>query len=191
MITDDGRPPRRHRLGVVALLGAVIFTVLGTQSASAHNALVGTVPADGTTVATPPAAVVLTFNEPALATGTKVLVTGPDGSATEGDPKLVDTTVQQGLRPGLPAGNYSVEWRVTSADGHPINGAFTFTVTTGAAGSASSTPQTSGTAATQPVEIDGGTGGSSGRLWLLAIIPVGLAGVLGWRFSRRPGRHRG
>ena len=43
------------------------------------------------------------------------------------------TTVTQPLAGGLPAGAYTVEWRVTSADGHPLSGTFGFTVAQGAA----------------------------------------------------------
>lgn len=203
----------RGRLWAVAVVVAVLFTLLGTpQIAFAHNALVSTTPGDGKTVAEPPSSVVLTFNEPAIATGTKVLVTGPGGaSATVGDPKLVDNTVEQDLESQLPAGEYEVEWRVTSADGHPINGRFTFAVRTSTA-STSASPSTSPTAS--PSATPSGSAASSspgasatdqpsgvatpfasptdqpgtsrsGWWWLLAVVPVGLAAVLGYRFNRR------
>lgn len=185
-----------RRVWVVAVLVAVLFTLLGTpRPAEAHNALVGTTPTDGATVAEPPAAVVLTFNEPAIATGTKVLVTGPDGSAASGAPKLVDTTVQQELLPGLAAGEYTVEWRVTSADGHPVNGTFSFQVRSGASSTGASeagkstpaTPVPEHTDSASPSSAGAGdaSSGPSGWLWLLVLIPVALAAVLGWRFSRR------
>ncbi|GAA3710303.1 hypothetical protein GCM10022204_30880 [Microlunatus aurantiacus] len=206
------RDPGHGHLWAVAMVVAVLFTLVGTpQTASAHNALVSTTPGDGKTVAEPPSSVVLTFNEPAIATGTKVLVTGPDGaSATDGDPKLVDNTVEQDLESQLPAGEYEVEWRVTSADGHPINGRFTFTVRTGTETSASpsATPTTSSSASPSPSVASSSpvptatdlptnvatpvaspadqTGASrSGWWWLLAVVPVGLAAVLGYRFNRR------
>jgi methionine-rich copper-binding protein CopC len=202
---------RRIRL-VALLLVAAVFTVPGVpQQAWAHNALISSSPAGGTTVAKPPATVVLTFNEPAIATGTKVLVTGPDGSATRGDPDLVDTTVRQGLTADLPAGEYTVQWRVTSADGHPINGTFSFRVRAGTsaekstgtpsvkpAATPTATPSATPTAtpsatpsatpatptATPSTASQTGTGTSFGWLWLLAILALGLALVLGWRFSR-------
>ena len=209
------REPGQGRLWAVAMVVAVLFTLLGTpQTASAHNALVSTSPGDGKTVAEPPASIVLTFNEPAIKTGTKVLVTGPEGaSAVAGDPQLVDNTVEQELAPELPAGEYEVEWRVTSADGHPINGRFTFTVRRGTVPDASPTPSASGsptpsasasppaptatststpTASDQPTTVTSPStppsddpAPRSGWWWLLAVVPVGLAAVLGWRFSRR------
>jgi methionine-rich copper-binding protein CopC len=202
-MSDDSMLGQR-RLWVVALLAAVVFTVLGIpQTAWAHNALVSTSPGDGTTVAEPPESIVLTFNEPAIKTGTKVLVTGPDGAVAAGAPELIDNTVEQALQPELPAGEYTVAWRVTSADGHPINGEFSFRVrtgsvttrtpapTTGSTGSptpsqtasASDPPTTVATPSAQPVDQDPGP--RSGWWWLLAVVPIGLAAVLGWRFNRR------
>ena len=217
----------RRKLWIVALLAAVVFTVLGTpQAAWAHNALVSTSPGDGMTVVKPPSSIVLTFNEPAIKTGTKVLVTGPDGSVTAGDPQLVDTTVEQDLLPELSAGEYTVEWRVTSADGHPINGEFSFKVRTGSVGTSAPTPvptteatgspspvapsptaavsqtatvsQTAAVSQTAtvsdqptvatPAADPAGPAQSprSGWWWLLAVVPIGLAVALGWRFNRRP-----
>ena len=104
--------------------GLTLVSVAGP--ASAHDVLRSTSPRDGTHVERPPAEVVLTFDEPALAVGTEVLVTGPSGSVATGPPRLVDNEVRQSLAGG-PAGAYTVVWRVTSADGHPVSGTFGFT----------------------------------------------------------------
>jgi methionine-rich copper-binding protein CopC len=127
---------------VLALAGLVI----GASPASAHNVLKSTSPADGKKVARPPSSVVLTFDEPAIALGTKLVITGPEGPVQMGKPSLVDNTVTQDLQPGSPAGAYTVDWRVTSADGHPISGSFTFT----AEAAAASVPSTAPSLAPQP-----------------------------------------
>lgn len=112
-----------------AALGTASLTlaVVGAAPAAAHNRIVASDPAEGATVARTPSAVVLTFNEPAIAMGTRVSVTGPDGSVNRGVPQLVDATVQQPLAARATAGRYTVDWRVTSADGHPITGTLAFT----------------------------------------------------------------
>ena len=118
----------RTALGAAAVLvGAVLTLVVGATPAAAHNALTGTVPAASSSVGRTPAQVVLTFDQPAVAMGTQVLVTGPSGQVQAGAARLVDTTVTQDVQGGAPAGTYTVAWRVTSADGHPVSGAFTFT----------------------------------------------------------------
>lgn len=179
-----GRGTGGHRIWVTTVVAAMLFTLYGApQVAWAHNALLGTTPGDGAQVEVAPATVVLTFNEPAINTGTKVLVTGPDGLVTEGEPRLIDNTVQQDLKPGLPAGQYTVEWRVTSADGHPINGSFSFR--TKASSVPSGSPDPTATAVDPGTAEGGDADQGSGWMWWLGVIPIGLALVLGWRFSRR------
>ena len=137
------------RRGATLLLLATLLSGLTLVSvagpASAHDVLRSTNPKDGTHVETPPAEVVLTFDEPALALGTEVLVTGPSGSVATGPPRLVDNEVRQALAAG-PAGAYTVVWRVTSADGHPVSGTFGFTADQASA----STTATSAPTATPP-----------------------------------------
>lgn len=155
---------------------AIAGLVIGASPASAHNVLKSTSPADGKKVARTPSSVVLTFDEPAIAIGTKLVITGPQGPVQIGKPSLVDNTVTQDLQPGSPAGAYTVDWRVTSADGHPISGSFTFTAE--AAGGPSTTPSLApqpSPAATAPTAR-----GSSG-LWLVAaailVVASGLIAI--------------
>jgi len=132
----------------VVLLGLVT----GAATASAHDTLATTDPADGSTVAVAPAAVTLVFNEPAQALGSQVRVTGPDGSVVStGDVVLNGASVSERLVDSRPAGTYTVAWRITSTDGHPISGSFTFTAT-GAAGPATTaaSPAPTSTAAAAP-----------------------------------------
>ena len=99
-----------------------------------------------------PDRVVLTFDQPALALGTELRVTGPGGDVSDGSPQLVDDDVTQPLRAGAPPGPYTVTWRVTSADGHPITGRFAFTARSGSAGpdTAATTRPASPAATTAP-----------------------------------------
>ncbi|MGH9000110.1 MAG: copper resistance protein CopC, partial [Acidimicrobiia bacterium] len=124
---------------LVGLVVAVVVVVaLPAPPASAHAALVETVPAAETAVDEAPDAIVLRFNE-AVSTslgGVKVFAAGGDDvdvgkPTTSGD----GTTVTASL-PALDDGAYAVSWRVVSADAHPIKGAFTFVVGDGAGGAA-------------------------------------------------------
>ena len=136
-----------HVRRVLVALAAAVVVVLGAGPAAAHDEIVGTAPANGATVDVAPDRVVLTFAEPAIALGTQVVVTGPDGAvASQGDVMLEGTTVAQPLVASRPAGTYHVDWRVTSADGHPVTGTFMFTAT-------NSTP----VAATQPATTEPAT----------------------------------
>ena len=108
------------------LVGAVALLLLAAGPATAHNTLVSSKPAEQETMAATPGSVVLTFTEPVLGMGARVVVTGPGGEVQQGPPRMVDTTVTQDLRGDAAAGSYTVDWRVTSADGHPISGRYTF-----------------------------------------------------------------
>ena len=137
-------PCRRWSLGsrgwrvVLVLVGAVAALVLANGQAAAHTELVSTTPADQQAVSRTPAVVVLTFDESLLAMGSQVVVTGPQGPVQVGAPVVAETTVSQNLQGG-PAGHYTVAWRVTAADGHPLSGTFSFTAASAGNG-ASATP---------------------------------------------------
>ncbi|MBD3778054.1 MAG: copper resistance protein CopC [Micrococcales bacterium] len=124
-------PSRRRsllsRLVLVPVLAAAALA-LSVVPASAHSGMTGSDPSDGATVDVAPDAVTLTFNEPPQALGTEIAVVGPDGTTvSEGVTTVADTTVTQPLASTRPAGAYVIQWRVTSADGHPLSGELTFT----------------------------------------------------------------
>ncbi len=135
---------RTRLLVLLAVLLTAGFTLGAMPAASAHNVLESTSPSDGSTVENTPARIVLTFNEPAQATGTVIEVDGPSGNVAVGKAKLVNNKVIQQIRPGSPAGKYAVKWRVTSADGHPISGNFSFTSKAPGLGVATASPTTPG-----------------------------------------------
>ncbi|MCB5292832.1 copper resistance protein CopC [Arthrobacter sp. SO3] len=135
-----------------ALLGAAILavTLLGAVApASAHDVAESTSPASGATVATPPEKVSVTFNRNPLALGSQIVVSDAAGTNwADGAVEIVDNVAAQKLKPGAPAGLYTVTWRVASSDGHPIEGSFTFTAAAaaGAGATAAAAVPTMGTA---------------------------------------------
>lgn len=121
------------RLRAAACLGAAILLtqLVGVLPAYAHASLVSTNPADGATVRTLPTEMSATFSEN-LGTPAYLVVTASNGDdVTNGEPTVLDDAVSVPLKdPGI-RGEYSVSYRVVSADGHPIEGTLTFTVATG------------------------------------------------------------
>jgi methionine-rich copper-binding protein CopC len=139
-------PPSRLRT-TAAALGAGLVLALAAAPAYAHDELRSSNPADGSTLATPPAQVVLTFEEPPVELGAQVVVTGPDGPVSSGTPRLAGDDVVADVQPQAPAGRYTVEWRVTSDDGHPVSGTFAFTAQAAASGATPSAAASSPAAA--------------------------------------------
>ena len=65
-----------------------------------------------------------------LASFAAMTVVGPDGNLwSAGDPQVSGAVVRVALRPLGPSGRYTVNYRVTSADGHVVSGSWSFTVT--------------------------------------------------------------
>lgn len=116
------------------LAGLVVSLALvagGTSPASAHAALVGSDPADGSTLTTAPATITFTFNEN-VAQPAYVAVAAPDGTqAAVSDIRAVDQTVTATVEDVDQRGTYSASYRVVSADGHPVTGTVTYEVTSG------------------------------------------------------------
>ncbi|MFF6998814.1 copper resistance CopC/CopD family protein [Streptomyces sp. NPDC008313] len=119
---------------MLALLGAVLLLVLfsGAGSASAHAALKGTDPADGSVVKSAPRHVTLTFTESVSLLDDSFRLLDPDGRGIRtGEPRHADgdsATARVTLPEGLGTGTFTVAWRVVSADSHPVSGAFTFSI---------------------------------------------------------------
>lgn len=102
-----------------------------------HVRLVGSVPAQDTTLTEPLETVRLEFSDAVNASLAEVRIRGPgiDGEAgvltprsAAGDPRVIVATP-----PALEAGRYVLAWRIVSADGHPVSGEIAFRVAPAAA----------------------------------------------------------
>lgn len=103
--------------------------VLAAAPAIAHDALIGSEPADGAVVTVAPAEVVLTFAAEQAGIGAEVVVVGSDGrSWSDGAAVTSGATVTQTLKQPMPADAYVVQWRSVAGDGHPVSGTLTFTL---------------------------------------------------------------
>jgi methionine-rich copper-binding protein CopC len=154
--------------------------------ASLHNELLGTDPPDHAQVATGPARVILNFDLPAQRGFSTIVVTGPDGHQWQAGPAAEQgTMVIAPLRPLGPAGDYTVAWRIISADGHPVRGTFQFTLTT----------LGTGTPATSPPDTDRATPTSDPASVGMPIWPwlagAGALAVAGLMLTVRARRRRG
>ncbi|MGW2275957.1 copper resistance CopC/CopD family protein [Streptomyces yangpuensis] len=130
---SPGSPPSRKPLTVLVLVAAVLALLFGGAApALAHTALSGSDPADGSVLQTPPRQVTLTFTESISFPDEALRVLSPANErvnprpAQHADGKANTARVE--LSGELPEGTYTVAWRVISADGHPISGAFTFSI---------------------------------------------------------------
>ncbi|MFF2403061.1 copper resistance CopC/CopD family protein [Streptomyces goshikiensis] len=118
-------------LTALALVVAVFALVLGGAGAAfAHAGLSGSDPADGAVLKAAPQYVTLTFTESVSFSEDSLRVLSPQNERVNPRPARhvdgKDNTARVELSGKLPQGTYTVAWRVVSADGHPISGAFVF-----------------------------------------------------------------
>ncbi len=121
---------QRRALAAVAA-AVVLWAALGLVApvASAHTDLVSSDPANGAELTMPPSQVTLTFaGEPMSLGATIIVVDADDQRWTDGDAVVSGTTVTAPLRSGAADGWYQVRWRIVSADGDVVSGAFDYGV---------------------------------------------------------------
>lgn len=105
--------------------------------AHAHDTLISSDPADGAALETSPEAITLTFSADVLEVSPVVRIVDEAGETLADVTPTVDgPTVTAPVEEPLPAGTHTVQWRVVSSDGHPIEGTFTITVEQAADGAA-------------------------------------------------------
>lgn len=157
------------------LLSGLMFVavLLGAPQASAHTVLTGTDPGSDSTLEAGPARVTATFNEDLQPTFAAVTVVGPDGNLwSQGDTVVKGATAGVSLRPLGPSGRYTVNFRVTSEDGHVVSGSWSFTVRATGTG-------TPGPTAVTPAQ-------NRIPLWAFAVGAVVLVGAAAaWGMRRR------
>ena len=191
---------RASALGAGGLLAVVAGVLAGPAvPALAHNSVIGESPEADSTVAEQPEAVWIETSDALLDVdgATAMDVLGPDGRHYATACPSVDGPVASVPAELGPAGEYIVEWRVVSADGHPITGEFGFTWTPAdgeplAGGAVEAVCATGGGESAGPGDAVGEpgdgeaeaatSGGLGDLLWVagagLAVVLAGLAAFL-------------
>ncbi|MGW0602413.1 copper resistance CopC/CopD family protein [Streptomyces sp. NPDC002640] len=123
---------RTRTARVLALLLLTVAGLLfaGAGPASAHAALTGSDPQQGSVVDVAPERVTLTFSEKVAVSADSVRVLDPKGNRVDTGkvPGVDGTALRAELHKGLPFGTFTVAYQVVSEDSHPVAGAFTFSV---------------------------------------------------------------
>ena len=110
------------------LIPSLLFVALSNAVAHAHAFLDHANPLVGSTVASAPREVSLTFTQNLEAAFSSVQVTDANGAQVDqGKAQVSGNTMRIGLK-SLSPGTYRVRWHALSVDTHKTEGSFTFTV---------------------------------------------------------------
>ena len=160
--------------GLLAVAATVVALVATASPASAHAQLESTNPGPGATLKDLPRDVILSFSEDVHAPAF-VEVTNKGGvDVAQGDVRIVDNKVTQTLGAPAGAGKYTVSYRITSADGHPVSGSVNFKVLSNA-GAGRGTTGSQGNGSPQSAGDDSDGIGTTQLVLLLGVLVVGLA----------------
>ena len=168
---------RRHAAAMLLGILLAVLPLAGAGIASAHATRIATDPAEGAELTQSPQRVSATFNEALQPAFAAMTVVGPDGNLwSTDDPQVQGAVIGVGVRPLGPAGTYTVNYRVTSADGHVVSGSWSFRLTATSTG----TPGPPAAATTDSPDDDGIP------VWpFLVAVTLIVAGGAWWAVRRR------
>lgn len=174
------------RVVIPCLCLSVALVGLWCPPALAHARLIGSDPAADAALDEAPGQILLRFNEPVEAAFSPVEVHDAGGNRVDEDDARVDPddarVVLVSLGRNLPDGPYSVDWRVTSIDGHVIEGNYEFAVGDPDAGETSDADRTEPAARSEEAEgqeadaggVHGGQYAALGFVVLVMLVAVVL-----------------
>lgn len=113
---------------IFATISLTVFAALVPSAASSHAALSDSIPKDGAVLTELPQQVTVSLNE-RVREPAQLAVINADGNRINSKTVTVaDNTASSQIvnRPG--SGDYTMSYRVVSADGHPVTGTIKFTV---------------------------------------------------------------
>jgi len=178
------------RLALALLLAVGISTSL-VGAAVAHDVLISSNPADGSTLTAIPSTITFTFDQPVQNFAPKLSMIGPDGQQyVIGTPQINGNVVVGTVLSG-PAGRYTAAYRIVSADGHPLTGQVHFSIAVGALPA----PGVAGSAAIAlpptvpgvPTAKEPATAGLSIGIWIALIVAALVLVAAATILLRRPG----
>ena len=181
---------RRKKRRLTALLWlSAAWLLLLVGPALAHARLVEAYPTDGDALAESPEQVRLSFDEPIEAAFDPIKVYDQQGDRVDEDDARVDPDDAKVLVGGLeelPDGSYTVQWRVTSIDGHIIDDTYQFAVAAGD-GQSSVTTHTDheGAEEPNPASREDVEGGASHTIHLAVLGIAALVGLVVALLRRR------
>lgn len=191
------QPSRTHLVRLSAAMLVAFFAVFSSISAaSAHDQLISSDPASGSTVTESPEQIVLEFSgvlqQLAGAETSVVALSSEDGTKIASEATTEGTNVTVVPETNLSSGAYTLTYRVASSDGHPIEDSISFTVDVAAeasetaSASANNAPVESEPADQQPEPIQELGSQVNPIIWVvLGVVILGAAIAVLVKFTRQ------
>ncbi|RZQ62163.1 copper resistance CopC family protein [Amycolatopsis suaedae] len=177
------------RRALIALAVAAAAALALAPPAAAHNVLVASDPAKGSSIPAGPPKVTLTFDQYVQAADVnEIAVTGPGGGQwAEGPVEVQGNAVTATLRPLGPAGEYIIGYRILSADGHSVSDEIRFTLTQAGNGTPASADAAKSPGAAKPASGESDSTGVPLWVWIAgAVVLLAIGLVVALRLGKEP-----
>lgn len=192
-MANPQRPMVSVKLALLSIVAVMVTLVAGQTPAFAHDAVIKSSPADGTTLSAFPTDVSLTMSANPKPEFNTIAVSNKDTGeiVAKGAPTLNGNVLTFDLPDDLTvaAGHYTVGFQITSSDGHATRGAINFTYAPEGQDSTAATPGASNSAADSSDNTGASQSGGSGVVWLIialvAIVVVAAGVAVALRRRRR------
>jgi methionine-rich copper-binding protein CopC len=149
---------------------ALLFLVIFAPTASAHSELEDSSPAAGAVLHAAPDKVTLTFNEAIQGDGSGIVVRDSQGNRYDKPDTFAvkENVVSIDLSLAETSGDYTVEYRIVSADGHIVTDQYEYKL------QLDKTPNPQDTAQTEAPSTPADSGSSSSAVWILGLGAIGI-----------------
>ena len=180
---------------VIVLLGILLIALTAPGLARAHSDLESTSPADGERLSAAPTELTFVFSEELLPDFVNFVAVDAAEQTTELTVTGVDgATAVIAWPAALPGGEWRVEYRVVSQDGHPVTGHISFSYPAESPSPSSSSPAPTATPTPTPTSASPAPQSSSAAPspsaspaadesptspgWMIALIAVGILVII-------------
>ena len=167
-----------------------------SSAVSAHTGLTSSSPAEGEEVVGDVHEVVMEFNTKIETTSTVKVFNENKEEIIVGNTQVSDNILTGGFMSPLDNGTYTVEWKIIGADGHPIQGTYSFIVSQDELEDPTISEESQETPAEplvepvektveQPVEVPSKIASNDVLVVILVVLFTIAGGFFGWVIGRR------
>ncbi|PID21118.1 copper resistance protein CopC [Sporosarcina sp. P3] len=174
----------------------ILLFIISANTVSAHTGLTSATPADGEVVFGEIHEITLDFNTKIEATSTVKVFNEANEEVTVSHTSVNDHIMTAGILSPLDPSTYTVDWKIIGADGHPIQGTYSFVVNQDESKDPIASEEVQKTPVQpsekqveekveQPVEVQSKIASNDVLVIILVVLFTIAGGFFGWIIGRR------
>ncbi|MFS0577275.1 copper resistance CopC family protein [Sporosarcina sp. 179-K 3D1 HS] len=178
------------------IMMTILLLIISANAVSAHTSLTSSAPANGEIIAEDVHEIVLEFDTKIEKTSTVKVFNENNEEIIVSNTQVNDNVMTGGFMSPLGDGTYTVDWKIIGADGHPIQGTYSFMVSQNESQAPVDSKETEETpvapiedpeekSVQQPVEVPSTIASNDVLVVILVVLFTIAGGFFGWIIGRR------